>query len=104
MNKKESIEKIFHYLMENGTVSERGDIFAFDPMNKKVYTKKLKIGKNIGEIEIVYVTITSDDKNFSDVSINNMRINTKNVYDTWLNLFANEADDLILNKILEKIL
>jgi hypothetical protein len=103
MNKEEILEKIFDALMENGTVSEKADILGIDPMEDKVYTKRIKVDKTIGHVKVVYVTITSDDEDFADASVSNMRVNTKNAYDSWVNFFATQADESILSRIYETI-
>jgi hypothetical protein len=104
MNKNQTIKLIYDTLMKKGTVSERGDIMAIDPMETKVYTKRLQVNEEVGSVELVYVTITSDDKDFMDASPNQVRINTKNAYDSWVNFWATEADDQILDTILSAIL
>jgi hypothetical protein len=103
MKKKEILENIFNTLMEKGTVSEKADILGDEPMEDKVYTKRIKVDKQFGHVKVVYVTVTSDDKEFSDATVANMRLNTKNVYNSWVNFFAEQADDSILSKIYETI-
>ena len=60
MNKKETIEKIYQTLIETGKVTAKSDILGVDPMEDKVFTKRLSVNKNLGEgansIELVYVT------------------------------------------------
>lgn len=99
MKKNELLEGIFNALIKNGKISEKADIFGEEPMEDKVFTKKLKIGKNIGSIKIMYVSITSDKNDFTNTSENNMRINAKNVYGDWVNMFAAEVDEEILSKV-----
>ena len=103
MKKKEFLDYIFEALMVNGTVSEKADILGFDPMEQKVYTKRLKIGKEADSVELIYVSVTSDDADFEGVSVSDLRINTKNAYDVWVNMFASEADEEILKKIYEAV-
>ena len=104
MNKNQTIKLIYETLMKKGTQTERGNILSVDPTETKVYTKRLQVNQTIGEIEIVYVTITSDDEDFMDASPNQVRINTKNPYDAWINIWATEADEQMLNLILTTIL
>ena len=103
MNKEEMLASIFEALMTNGTVSEKADILGFDPMEQKVYTKRLKIGENVDSVEVVYVSVTSDEENFNGVSVSDLRINTKNPFDIWVNMFASEADEMVLSKIYETV-
>lgn len=89
--------------MEKGKVSDKPDVTGIDPMEDKVYTKRLKIGEDVDNVELVYVSITSDDDTFSDSSVSSMRVNTRNVFDTWVNFFATEADEILLNAIYNAI-
>ena len=103
MQKKEILENIFNTLMEKGTVSEKADILGDEPMEDKVYTKRIKVDKTIGHVKIVYITVTSDSEDFADASVTNMRVNTKNTYESWVNFFATQADKSVLSKIYETI-
>ena len=95
MNKNLIIEKIYNTLMEKGKVSTRADVMGIDPMEDKVYVKRLSVNKKLGEgvntIELVYVTVTSNDATFRDTSSSDMRLNTKNTRDQWCNLFIGEG-------------
>ena len=97
MNKEELIEKIYNTLMESGKITAKVDTLGIDPMEDKVFTKRLSVNKKLGEgvnaIELVYVTVTSNDATFRDTSSSDMRLNTKNTRDQWCNLFANEATE-----------
>lgn len=97
MNREETIEKIYQTLIETGKVTTKSDILGVDPMEDKVFTKRLSVNKKLGEgvnaIELVYVTVTSNDATFRDTSSSDMRLNTKNTRDQWCNLFANEATE-----------
>lgn len=103
MNREEVIERIYNTLIEQGKVSTRADVTGIDPMEDKVYVKRLSIDKNLGEgantIELVYVTIKSDDPSFSDTSSSDMRLNTKNTQDQWCNLFIDEATEEMLSLV-----
>ena len=105
MKKAEILEKIFDALMEKGTVSEKADILGEEPMEDKVYIKRIKIGEDIKSngVELVYVSITSYKEDFSDASVTNMRINLKNAYDKWVNCFATEFDKTALSIIYETV-
>lgn len=43
MNREETIEKIYHTLMEEGKVTAKSDIMGVNPMEDKVFTKRLSI-------------------------------------------------------------
>ena len=103
MNREKIIERIYNTLIEQGKLTSKGDILSDDPMEDKVFTKRLSIDKKLGEgansIELVYVTVTSDDETFSDTTSADMRLNTKNVQDQWCNLFIEETTDEMLELV-----
>ena len=101
MNKEQTIERIYNTLIEQGKVTSKADALGIDPMEDKVYTKRLSVNKNLGEgaeaIELVFVTVTSDDPSFGDTSSSDVRLNTKNTQDQWCNLFIDEATEEMLS-------
>ena len=100
MNKNEVIEKIFNKLIENGKVTSKADILGTDPMEDKVFTKRIEINKTMDDgTEIVCVTVTSNDFTFRDTTSADMRVNTKNYKDQWCNLFADETPKEILELV-----
>jgi hypothetical protein len=107
MNKEQTIEKIYNALIAQGKVTSKADTLGIDPMEDKVYTKRLSINKNLGEgpqtIELVFVTVTSDDPTFSDTASSDMRLNTKNTQDQWCNLFIDEATEDMLELVISTI-
>lgn len=99
MNKQQTIEKIFNSLIENGKITTKPDIFGDNPQEDKVFTKRVDINKQVGSIDVVCVTVTSNNISFGDVTSDNMRINTKNTFEQWCNLFANETPEEILEVV-----
>jgi hypothetical protein len=103
MNREETIEKIYQTLIETGKVTTKSDILGVDPMEDKVFTKRLSVNKNLGEgpntVELVYVTVTSNDITFRDTTSADMRLNTNNVQDQWCNIFMKEATDEMLELV-----
>ena len=100
MNKNEVIEKIFNELIENGKITSKADILGTDPMEDKVFTKRIEINKTMSNgIEVVCVTVTSNDLTFRDTTSADMRVNTKNPQDQWCNLFADETPEEILEVV-----
>lgn len=107
MNKEELKENIFEYVKTLGTLSSKGDVLGDEPIEDKVYTKKVNIGEDYGYgatgVEVACVSLTSSTEDFKDTSINNVRINTKNRQEQWCNIFINEAPKGMLELIWEKI-
>ena len=100
MNRKETIEKIYNALIEQGKVTAKSDVLGANAMEDKMFTKRLSIDKNLGEgantIELVYVTLTSNDITFRDTTSADVRLNTRNVQDQWCNIFIDEATEDML--------
>lgn len=78
-----------------GIETSKCDIFGENPMEDRVYTKRINIGKNFGDIsnntEIVCVSLTSDNPLDGTISVMDVRINTKNRNGKWCNIFLTEA-------------
>ena len=107
MNTKELKKHIFEQINSFGTISTKCDVLGDEPMEDKVYTKKISIDKDYGNgpngIEVACVSLTSTTENFKDVSINNIRINTKNRQGQWCNIFINEASKDLLEFVCKNI-
>ena len=107
MKTKELKENIFEYVKTVGSVSSKGDVLGEEPMEDKVYTKKVNIDKDYGYgangIEIACVSLTSSTEDFKDACENNIRINTKNRQGQWCNIFMSEAPKDMLELIWKAI-
>lgn len=103
MNREEKIERIYNTLMEEGKITSKGDILSDNQLEDKVFTKRLEINKTLGEgvntVNVVFVTLTSNDFSFRDTTSADIRINTKNTREQWCNIFANEATDDMLELV-----
>lgn len=110
MDKKVKLENgILSIIMSKGVNSTKADVLGENPMEDKVYTKRINIGKDFGNatssVEIASVCITSDKpismKNVP--SLDDVRINTKNHRGQWCNIFIKEAPEEMLEFILNEI-
>ena len=103
MNKKQTIEKIYDVLTQQGVLSSKPDVLGADPVEDEVYTKRLNVNKTIGEgpdtIDLVCVTLSSSDEQFGNTSPSDVRLNTKNIRDQWCNIFICEATDEMLSVV-----
>jgi hypothetical protein len=50
-------------------------------------------------VDIVSVALTSDTNSFNTLSTRNVRINTKNPFGQWVNIFLNEAPNDMIDTI-----
>ena len=94
---------ILGLVMVKGTETSKADILGDDPMEDKVYTKKVKIDKKFGYTDVMYVSLTSDKPLDGDVSLNDVRINTKNREGKWCNIFLSEAPIELLDFVWKNI-
>lgn len=100
---------ILDKILKNGIDTSKADIFGDNPMEDKVYTKRINIGKdyNIGglnNIEVVCVSITSDTESFDAVAdTSDVRINAKNRNNQWVNFFMGEIPIKMLEFIWKEI-
>jgi len=100
---------IFNCILSFGTDSSKADIMGDNPMEDKVYTKRINLDTDYeGGLHIASVSLTSDSPNFADsnntdVSIRKVRINTKNYSGKWVNIFLNEAPTKLVSTIAEKL-
>lgn len=100
---------IFNCILSFGTDSSKADIMGDNPMEDKVYTKRINLDTDYeGGLHIASVSLTSDSPNFTDasntdVSIRKVRINTKNYSGKWVNIFLNEAPTKLVSTIAEKL-
>jgi len=110
-NKREQLYWfIFSSILLNGIETTKG--VGENPIEEKVYTKRLNVGKNYGEganaVEVVYVSLTSGGNDWDDMKkkalkIKNVRINCKNSNGEWCNIFINEAPTEMLEFISNNI-
>jgi hypothetical protein len=90
-------QNIFNILKYGGTITTKGDILSNNPIEDKVYTKRIDINKDFtpknttDTLEVKSVSITCNDENFTDATINKIRFNLKNRNNSWVNIFINEA-------------
>lgn len=100
---------ILKKIVTNGINTSKADIFGDNPMEDKVYTKRINIGKryNVGggnNIEIVCISLTSDTESFDDITdTSNVRVNAKNRDNQWINFFMREVPVKMLEFIWKKI-
>lgn len=100
---------IFNCILNFGIDSSKADIMGDNPLEDKVYTKRINLDADYeGGLHIKAVSLTSDNPNFTDsnntdISIRKVRINTQNRNGKWVNIFLNEAPTKLVNAIAEKL-
>lgn len=104
MNNNELKQSIFEAVINNGVESSKADIFGDNPMEDKVYTKRININSNYNGIEVACVSVTTDTPSFDTITDNDtVRINVKNRDGVWCNLFINEVSKDMLEFIHSKV-
>ena len=91
---------IFNTIVEKGFTSTKMCVFGEDPLEDKVYTKRIMIEKPYkGGVDIMSVALTSDTNNFNSLTTRSVRVNTKNPFGHWVNIFLNEAPNDMIDTI-----
>lgn len=104
MNNNELKQSIFEAVINNGVESSKADIFGDNPMEDKVYTKRININSNYNGIEVACVSVTNDTPSFDAITNNDsVRVNVKNRNGVWCNLFINEVSKDMLEFIHSKV-
>ena len=107
MKRYEMIRLIFDAILENGEAYSKGDAISSDctrdGLVNRVYIKKLKIGTYFGGVYIDSATITCSNEDYSDATDSDVRIEFGAEVPTRTILWANEASDLVLEEIINKI-
>ena len=104
MNMDELKQSIFEAVINNGVESSKADILGNNPMEEKVYTKRININSDYDDMEVVCVSITNDTPSFDAITNNDVvRVNVKNRNGVWCNLFINEVSKKMLEFIHSKV-
>lgn len=104
MNINELKQSIFEAVINNGVESSKADIFGDNPMEDKVYTKRININSDYNDMEVVCVSVTNDTPSFDTITNNDsVRVNVKNRNGVWCNLFINEVSKKMLEFIQNNI-
>jgi hypothetical protein len=107
MKRYEMIRLIFDTILANGEAYSKADAISSDctrdGLVNRVYIKKLKIGTYIGSTYVDSATITCSNEDFSDATDSDVRIEFGVEVPTRTILWANEASDLVLGEIINKI-
>ena len=109
MNNSKMINIIFNTIMLSGIESSKGDIMSDDPIEDKVYTKRININKDyefkngVDIVEVVSISVTADNKWMTGVNQRKIRINMKNRYGSWVNIFIHEEPAELIEFIYDSI-
>lgn len=113
MTKYETLREIRKLLLECPTseTEDVQDMYREDQVSSKIYTKKLYIGADKDEevahpedMKIVkdfeFVSLSCSDPEFKTCLVSDIRINNKNAYNEWVNVFASSMDMHVLRFLL----
>jgi hypothetical protein len=107
MKRYEMIRLIFDTILANGEAYSKADAISSDctrdGLVNRVYIKKLKIDSYIGNTYVDSATITCSSEDYSDATDSDVRIEFGAEVPTRTILWANEASDLVLSEIINKI-
>jgi len=109
MSKYEVLKGMKEILLKCDTTTSEDvqDMYKEDQVSSKIYTKKLFVGadkseeqkypetmKDIRDFE--YVSLSCDDPEFKTALVGDIRVNCKNPYNEWVNVFASSLDTHVL--------
>jgi hypothetical protein len=100
-------KKIFEYIQTNGKISSKKSVIDFFSKKDKVYTKKIEVPGDkivINKCRIKYISITSVSGNFDDVGINDIRVNLKNPFGMWVNIYLSSLPQHYIEQIAKQIM
>lgn len=97
MDRSGILDGIYSHILEHGELTEKQDILDSD---NKVYTKKIPVDIIIDKVVIKFVSVSGYEKDLSDTSDTDVRVNIKNYNNDYLNLFSTSISDKTLEKIL----
>jgi len=102
--KEKVLDLMLDILKSLPSTSEKADVMAEttrEKLENPIYTKKLKFdierfndvstgfsGMLNSLLDIEYISVSSDKEDFSNASTNDIRINCRDRYNNWVNVFA----------------
>ena len=98
--------KLFEYVMRNGIVSEKKSVIDFFSKKDKVYTKKVTVPGNkvvVNGCSVKFLSLTSINGKFDDVTEDDVRINMKNPFGMWVNIYAASLSDSQIKEIEKRL-
>jgi hypothetical protein len=103
-DKDKVLDMMLSVLKSLPTTTEKADVMAEttrEKLENPIYTKKLKFdieqyngptsrfsGMLCSFLDIEYISVSSDKEDFSNASTNDIRINCRDRYNNWVNVFA----------------
>ena len=100
------VKKLFEYIIENGVLSEKKSVIDFFSKKDKVYTKKVAIpGDKLVEnkCKIKFISLTSISGKFDDVTPEDVRVNVKNPYGMWANVYADSLSKETIGELIKRL-
>ena len=98
--------KLFEYIIQNGEMSEKKSVIDFFSKKDKVYTKKIAVPGDkvvVNGCKVKYLSITSNSGKFDDVSMHDIRVNLKNPFGMWVNVYASSLPDYQVEEIVKRL-
>lgn len=95
-------QSLYKLIMEQGVLSSRENVLnagTEDNFDNKVYVRKFSVDIPVDGTRVRMISLASDDKDFSDVDADFIRIGFKNPNNQWSNLFIDEVPSDILIQI-----
>lgn len=98
--------KLFNYVIDKGKISSKINILNVFSKKDKVYTKKIDVPGDkimLNGCKVKSISLTSLNEEFSDVNHYDLRVNMKNGFGMWVNIYAQSLPDAYLEMICKKL-
>ena len=97
-NKEMELEALLSIIKDKGIDNEKPDVLGHIAIEDKVYVRRVGL---CDKTRFKFATISSHNKDFKDVGIGDIRLNSVNRDGMWASVFATEASEETLSKIVE---
>ena len=100
------INKLFNYIIENAETTSKKSVIDYFSKKDKVYTKKIPINGDkivIDGCKVKYLSITSISDKFEDSTPYDIRVNLKNPFGMWVNVYLTSIPEHYIKEIYNRL-
>ena len=97
-NKEMELEVLLSIIKDKGIDNEKPDVLGHIAIEYKVYVRRVGL---CDKTRFKFATISSHNKDFKDVGIGDIRLNSVNRDGMWASVFATEVSEDTLSEVVE---
>ena len=97
-NKEMELEVLLSIIKDKGIDNEKPDVLGHIAIEDKVYVRRIGL---CNKTRFKFATISSHNKDFKDVGIGDIRLNSVNRDGMWASVFATEVSEDTLSEVVE---